>query len=129
MKLRIKGNSLRLRLTRSEVARLGEVGRVAEVINFGLNQSLVYELIVETDVEFCVGALRASFNEGRITIKLPLTLARELIETTCVGISGEQDLGGVAEGLSLLIEKDFACLNDDAGEDQTDAFPNPNIKC
>jgi len=129
MKLRIKGNSLRLRLTRSEVARLGEAGRVEETINFSPHQSLVYELIVEPDIESCAGALRASFNEGRITVRLPLTLARELVETTCVGISGEQDLGGEAGALSLLIEKDFACLDGDAGEDQTDAFPNPNVKC
>lgn len=130
MKLRIKGNSLRLRLTQSEIARLGEVGRVEERINFSFNQTLVYELIVETDAESRAERLRASFNDNRITVKLPLILARELVETPRVGISDEQESGGEAGMLSLLIEKDFACLDGgDADEDQSDAYPNPNTKC
>ena len=125
MKLRIKGNNLRLRLTRSDIARLGEVGRIEDAINFTHNQSLVYELIAEPDVEPNTESLRASFSDNRITVTLPVSLARELVETTRVGISGEQEAGA----LSLLIEKDFACLDGDAGEDQADAFPNPNVKC
>lgn len=134
MKLRIKGNSLRLRLTQSEIARLGEVGRVEERINFGLNQTLVYELIVkpavETDAESQAERLSASFNDNRITVKLPYTFARELVETTRVGFGGEQESGDGTGVLSLLIEKDFACLDGgDADEDQSDTYPNPNTKC
>jgi len=35
MKLRIRGNSLRLRLLRGEVQQFGETGRVTETIQFG----------------------------------------------------------------------------------------------
>ena len=35
MKLRIKGNSLRFRVTQSELAKLVELGRVEETIYFG----------------------------------------------------------------------------------------------
>lgn len=130
MKLRIKGNSLRLRLTQSEIAGLGAFGRVEERIEFGFSQTLVYELIVEADAESRNEGLRADFNDNRITVKLPFVLARELIETARVSISNEQESGGEAGVLSLLIEKDFACLDaGDAGEDQSDAYPNPNTKC
>ncbi len=47
MKLRIKGNSLRLRVSRSELARILEGVMVAETIHFGTNpdQSLTYALV------------------------------------------------------------------------------------
>jgi len=127
MKLRLKGNSLRLRLTQSEVARLGDGGRVEEIVRFGTDETqiLVYELVVEPEGE----TLTASFQNNRITVKLPHDLARELIKTARVGVSGEQFLENETGVLSLLIEKDFACLDGDSGEDQSDAFPNPNIKC
>jgi hypothetical protein len=44
MKLRLQGNSVRLRLTRSEVERLRETGLVEESIEFGSGESLVYRL-------------------------------------------------------------------------------------
>ncbi len=127
MKLRLKGNSLRLRLTQSEVARLGDGGRVEEIVRFGANENqiLVYELVVEPEAE----TLTASFQNNRITVKLPRDLARELVETERVGVGGEQVLGNETDALSLLIEKDFACLDPASGEDQSDAFPNPHIKC
>ncbi len=46
MKLRIKGNSLRLRVSPSEVARLLETGRIEETIHLSSDQnaSLTYAL-------------------------------------------------------------------------------------
>ena len=44
MKLRIQGNSLRLRLTQKEVAQLCEWGRVESVVEFSPGQELVYLL-------------------------------------------------------------------------------------
>ena len=127
MKLRLKGNSLRLRLTQSEVARLGDGGDIVEIVRFGEdeNQILVYELVVESESE----TLTASFQNNRITIKLPHDLARELAHTARAGVRGEQVLGNETDALLLLIEKDFACIDGDSGEDQSDAFPNPNSQC
>ena len=44
MKLRIQGNSLRLRLTRNEVAQLHDGGRVESSIEFGPGRTLTYAL-------------------------------------------------------------------------------------
>jgi hypothetical protein len=44
MKLRLQGNSVRLRLTRSEVERLREIGLVEESVDFGAGEVLAYRL-------------------------------------------------------------------------------------
>ena len=41
-----------------------------------------------------------------------------------VSISAEQNLDGGGH-LTILIEKDFACLAPRDGEDESDMFPNP----
>ena len=66
MKLRIRGNSARLRLTKTEVKHLAEKGLVEEKTDFGNGQTLVYaifpqlkwklsELLLPTiTLKFCV---------------------------------------------------------------------------
>jgi hypothetical protein len=44
MKLRLQGNSVRLRLTRSEVERLRDTGIVEESVDFGGGEVLAYRL-------------------------------------------------------------------------------------
>jgi hypothetical protein len=51
MKLRLQGNSVRLRLTRSEVERLREIGRVEESVDFGAGEVLAYRL--QSRLEHC----------------------------------------------------------------------------
>ena len=52
MKLRIKGNSLRLRLTRSEVTKLIDIRHIEETIYFSSNEQsrLTFALGVEPDL-------------------------------------------------------------------------------
>ncbi len=65
MKLRIRGDSLRLRLTRGEVRALRETGSVRETIHFGAS-ALNYELrSAEVDAPV------ASFADARILVELP----------------------------------------------------------
>jgi hypothetical protein len=47
------------------------------------------------------------------------------VDSDQVGIYAMQstDLGALA----IAIEKDFACIDGDAGESQEDAFPNPAL--
>src|SRR5208337_4503485 len=44
MKLRIHGNSLRLRLNRTEVAELAQSGRVENALEFGQRSKLIYSV-------------------------------------------------------------------------------------
>ncbi|GLC23785.1 DUF7009 family protein [Roseisolibacter agri] len=123
MKLRIKGNSIRLRLSRPDVARLARDGRVEETTAFGVRREDALAYAVESSPTITDVAARLA--SGRITVVLPEALAREWASTDRVGIAAEQrgvgpDGAGV---LQILIEKDFACL--DRRDEDADAFANP----
>ncbi|HLT35145.1 MAG TPA: hypothetical protein VK034_02645 [Enhygromyxa sp.] len=117
MKLRIRGDSLRLRLTRGEVQQLRETGSVVETIHFGTGE-LHYELR-GADVDAPV----ARFDGSRIEVSLPRDQANAWADGEQVGIAAEQALEHGS--LTLLIEKDFRCLAPREGEDDGDAFPHP----
>lgn len=132
MKLRIRGNSLRLRLSQREVTDLAAQGRVEDAIAFppvgdheargaGPASRMVYALQVSDDAP----APFAHLEGARIDVTLPASVAREWTSTDQVGIEAEQPLGdgGV---LRILVEKDFACLKPRTGEDDADAYPNPS---
>lgn len=123
MKLRIRGSSIRLRLSKGEVARMGEVGRVDDAIVFGPAQRLTYSLVAGD-----VAAPSATFDGASIVVSLPREQVRAWAGNEEVGIEAQQTMGS-AETLSILIEKDFACLTPRKGEDDGDAFPNPNKEC
>jgi hypothetical protein len=114
MKLRIHGNSLRLRLNRAEVERLSETGRVEEVVQFAPNVAFRYVLETAADGD----APRALYDNGGVRVLVPAAAAREWATTERVAIAGEQAT------LNILVEKDFQCLHGDAELD-ADAFPNP----
>ncbi len=122
MKLRIKGNSLRLRLTKSEVKKLADEGHLEEQTNF-TGSKLVYELqSVNTATE-----LSAVFENNKITIYIPNTFAKSWVHNDVIGINTNMQTDG-GETLFILIEKDFICL-DETTEDQSDNFVNPNKTC
>jgi hypothetical protein len=113
MKLRLHNDTLRLRLSQGEVARLKETGRVENTLSFAPGQSLGYS--IETAPS---GAVTAAFEQGRIRVIVPSAETREWIDSDQTGIEGG------APGLHILIEKDFQCLHKPTPED-ADAFPNP----
>jgi hypothetical protein len=122
MKLRIKGNSIRLRLLRSEVERFAAEGSISEAVHFGA-QSLRYTLIASPSTE----TIRSRFDNGEIVIEIPADEASSWAESDHVSIAAEQPIGG--ENLSILVEKDFACLDRPNDPDREDAFPNPTEAC
>jgi hypothetical protein len=115
MKLRIKSNSLRYRLTQSDVATLAKIGYLKESVNFG-DDELVYVLQSIADNE-----LSADFKNNIVTMYVTKAMIDELASTDRVGF--ENTCGK----LQLLIEKDFTCL-DNVEEDQSDNYPNPLAK-
>ena len=120
MKLRIKGNSIRLRLGQSEVRRMREVGIVEESTTFDIlgGQRLDYVLCTGPNLP----AITASFDGGRIVVRIPTALLREWAETDQVGIERIQ-VGSGGRELKIRIEKDFECIDAPADEPQEDAFP------
>jgi len=123
MKLRIKGDSLRLRLTRPEVEQLGTAGAVEDRIHFAGGKVLMYRL--KRDAEAV--QLVASFADGVIEVRVPEAAARQWCGTDQVALDGTQSNGGTS--LRILVEKDFACLKPREDEDESDNFPNPQTTC
>ena len=125
MKLRIQGNSLRLRLTVAEVNEFGRLGHISDSVNFGSDDSsrLIYSLVSsEAD-----DRLRTYFHENRITVVVPNHISNSWVEGNGVGFSSEHD-PAEDERSFILVEKDFACLKKRPGEDESDKYPNPDAK-
>jgi len=122
MKLRIKGNSIRLRVSRSELAMLAETGRVEDAIQFapGDEHRLAYSLQASPEVK----KFSVRHTPREITVMIPAAEAEAWWDTDRVGLEGEQRVGG-DQTLAILVEKDFACFQPRPGEDAADAFPNP----
>ncbi len=112
MKLRIKSNSIRYRLTRTDVDQLLKVGYLKDGVNFG-DDELVYVLQTTVDKQ-----LSADFKNNIITLYMPTNMLIELANTDKIGFEHTEG------ALHLLVEKDFMCL-DNVAEDQSDNYPNP----
>ena len=120
MKLRIRDNSIRLRLMRGEVDTLRDKGMVEARTDFPGGRTLRY--LVESSPASVNPA--AFFSENEITIRLPETTVLAWASTEQVAIQGEQmlDEGGI---LKILVEKDFVCLTGRDEEDESDMYPHP----
>src|SRR3569833_3021584 len=113
MKVRIKGNSVRYRLSMSDISRFGRDGYIEETVDFGASQ-LTYALQKGT-----APALWAEFTNNKIIIFIPSNLADAWIVTDRVGFDQKGPL-------YLLVEKDFQCI-DNVAVDQSDNYPNPSL--
>lgn len=122
MKLRIKGNTLRLRLNQEEVNAFKEEGSVRSVTSFDLSgtRQLIYMLEKCSDCE----KPQASFSHNMIVVKVPEALAVEWTDTDRVGFHNDEDPEG-GSSLYILVEKDFQCLHKRPHEDESSNFPNP----
>ena len=122
MKLRIKGNSLRIRLTKTEVNIIANTGYLEEETLFG-NNKFVYALQrVDEGNE-----LSAALEENKMIIFVPSSLTKEWPANNIVGFNAEMPVTD-NKTLFLLIEKDFVCL-DETTVDQSDNYENPNKTC
>lgn len=111
--MRIRGNSIRLRLARGEVARLASEGRVEERTEFAPGAALTYAIERRDDIE----RVGAKYEGHRIVVVVPSAIVRRFAESDDVGFDG-------AEGeLGILVEKDWQCLK--PREDDADAYPHP----
>lgn len=122
MKIRIKGNSVRFRLTKSEVEALCKNGVFEEKTVF---EEDVFKYAVKMDADG--NALRAEFKNQKITLWLPEKYGKDWHQNEQVGFENTMKLGNGQE-LHLLLEKDFVCL-DNTTEDQSDNYPNPKAIC
>jgi hypothetical protein len=119
MKLRIKGDSLRIRVTQGELKEFATQGRVEDSIHFGAGRALIYRLSIDPKSS----QLTAQFEQDVIEVRVPEKSARDWSDSNLVTLENTQSQGGVE--LKIFVEKDFACLQPRDGEDESDHFPHP----
>ena len=122
MKLRIKGNSIRLRLSKTEVEKLAAANYLEELTSFG-NNTFRYALQTNDGAD----ELSADFDGSRITVFIPEIFIKDWAVNDVVGFNATIQVSDTAS-LHILVEKDFKCL-DETTESQQDNFENPNKTC
>jgi hypothetical protein len=115
MKLRIQGNSLRLRVTQKEVARVRDGGYVESFIEFAPGRPLVYLLVGSPSAE----TMSATFDGRAIRVTIPMYQMTDWVESDRVSIEAQSQTG-----VQLLVEKDFQCLHRSVDQ-EPDAYPHP----
>jgi hypothetical protein len=119
VKLRIKGDSLRLRLAQGEMRTLAERGEVEDRVSFPGGAALRYRVRVDIHNQ----EISASYKSDLIEILVPQALAERWYGTELVTLSATES---IASGeLRIVLEKDWACLAPREGEDDSDNFAHP----
>lgn len=121
LKLRIRDNSIRLRLSQREVESVNATGLVRGRVPFAGSNSFDYVL------ESSPATVRpeAHISNNVLTVRIPQLDIKQWAESEQVSIASDQVLND-GEQLKILIEKDFACLAPREGEDESDMFPHPD---
>jgi hypothetical protein len=124
MKLRIRENTIRLRLKRAEVEQIASGQSIIEETHF---PESVFTYRLEAN-----GAdkVSASFEGGNLAIRMPIGDAKRWAQSDQVSIVAEQSTGDSGT-LSVLIEKDFMCLSPGhhrPDEDDVDTYAHPEAE-
>lgn len=119
MKLRIKGDSLRFRITPSEMRKFLDTGRVEDTVHFGptADAKLTYALEHHPAAQ-----LDLRYSNSEVAILIPSTQASAWASSDEVGIYSTISVG--EHSIEISVEKDWACL-DGNDIDNSDTFPNP----
>lgn len=128
MKLRIKGNSIRVRLDRKDLEQLVDCGRIENIVRFGPDPQAAFSYSVE------LGSTQqyrptVAYQAGRLVLVIDRHDAVAWSSSELLGFDHDQRVeGGVVR---VLLEKDLACIDRPAGEEPDDAwaFPNPASVC
>ncbi len=122
MKLRIKDNSLRLRISRTELAKLNEGERLVETVRFTPAPDAHFSYALEATAQIKTTAVK--YAAGAVTVCISHEQLWNWSDEKEVGIYTSVEIGE-GEKLDLLLEKDFACL-DRSDEENADTFSNPH---
>jgi hypothetical protein len=122
MKLRIKANSLRLRVSRSELAHFRAGIRIEETIRFAEAPAAKLTYALESAVQS--KPVRVRYGLNNVTVILSKDQACIWEAESEIGVYSHLDIGS-AGSLHVIVEKDFACL-DRGDEENRDTFANPH---
>jgi hypothetical protein len=116
MKLRLRGNSIRLRLNRRDVDTLSSGNTIEERVFFPGNARLSYVLESRSD-----GDAAARFDGAAIRIGVPSSAVSGWASSEEIGLY--YDFATGEQPLKIAIEKDLECLHGPEEEQDPEAFP------
>ena len=125
MKMRIQGNSLRLRVSKLELAWIANGACVKEIIQFAPQPGARLTYALEPSAT--ANEIRTKYLENLVLVQIPLDLAHASEGSDLVA-SLPHHGPWLSRKSSHPVEKDFACL-DKSDADNYDTFPNPNSDC
>lgn len=120
MKIRIKGDSIRFRLTQTEVQALSNNGKIYDSTNFGTTK-FSYGVVLTSEAE----NLSIKFENDSIVLEMPEDNGKSWFSNDIITYDHTIKTTS-GNDLYLLLEKDFTCL-DNTIEDQSDNYPNPKL--
>jgi hypothetical protein len=104
MKLRIDHQSIRLRLSKTDLEILPAKGFVAETLHLPQG-SLTFKLLITNNLN----VFSVFFFNETITVEIPAHQANNWMQTDEIGLYETLPLTHIGLSLKLLIEKDFPC--------------------
>lgn len=124
MKIRIREQTVRFRLTQEEVERLRDGGQVESTLTFGPipSQQLGWRLDVDTG-DGTTSQLH--YDSGQTTLRIARPIAEPwLSDDTAEGFTEEVTMpsGNV---VTLTVQRDYACLVPRDPAEDAGAFPHP----
>lgn len=117
MKIRLFGDSIRLRLTQEEVATLSKGGALESVIPFP-GEALACV------VQPFDGPLEARHAASRISVLVPQAETARWAVSEEVGMYATS-LSGSGGPVRIIVEKDYNCIHKPDSPDNAGTFPNP----
>ena len=105
-------------LTRGEVAELGRSGVVRERTHFAGGVVMEYRLCRDAGI----AASKAMLEDCVLTVSVPAPAVDHWLNSDDVAIQSDAQPANTPR---ILVEKDFACLTERPGEDDSDAYPHP----
>ncbi|MEO5951843.1 MAG: hypothetical protein ABIQ44_05165 [Chloroflexia bacterium] len=112
MKLRLRSNTIRLRLLKAEVDQLA--------LGLAVTETLPTPKPFHYRVEAAeIAEIAASFEDSTLTVRVPRDWVSTWASTDEVGRSA------ITDGIQILIEKDWACTTPRTSEDETGTYANP----
>jgi len=118
MKIRIKDNTVRFRLSRPEVEEFGKTGNIESRTEFS-PMPFIYALKSSS----ASNELSVTFQNNTITLQVPESWVDDWLHNNRTGFEGKT-IAENGKQIHLLLEKDFKCL-DNTIEDQVDNYENP----
>ncbi len=121
MKLRIRGNSIRLRLDQRDVKIFGEQWHLENSIQFGTAAGGILKYSITTAD---IPKLKCKFEGNLIQVLVPKKLAYDWVNSQIVGMEHHTSITENSQ-LRILVEKDFKCLQVRINEDESRSYPHP----